>query len=57
MAVQQRIITDMGGRENLSTAKLVLIELIGRDIYVLDETDRRIIRVIRWENEQLKQQR
>jgi len=40
MRVQQEIIKDQGGAANMSTARLVLAELIARDVYYLDETDR-----------------
>jgi hypothetical protein len=42
MNVQAALIADLGGAAELSTARLVLIELIARDIYFLDECDRRI---------------
>jgi len=47
MRVQQEIIKDQGGAANMSTARLVLAELIARDVYYLDETDRRIFRVLK----------
>jgi hypothetical protein len=42
VAFQQELIVDQGGADNLSAAKLALIELIGRDTYFCDEIDRRI---------------
>src|SRR5262245_47768044 len=44
VAVQAGLTEDLGGLEHLSTAQKVLIELVGRDLYLLDETDQRIIR-------------
>lgn len=41
---QNGLIADAGGEKNLSTAKLILIEMIGRDVYFLDECDRRIFK-------------
>ena len=46
MAVRDQMLADMGGESNLSTAKLALIEMIARDVYFLDECDRRIFRAI-----------
>ena len=46
LAVRDKMLADMGGESNLSTAKLMLIEMIARDTYFLDETDRRIFRAI-----------
>jgi len=40
------MLVDLGGESNLSTAKLMLIEMIARDTYFLDETDQRIFRAI-----------
>jgi hypothetical protein len=45
-AMREELIRDQGGVENLSVAKLALIEMIARDTYFLDETDRRIFRAI-----------
>jgi hypothetical protein len=45
-AMREELILDQGGAENLSVAKLALIEMIARDVYFLDECDRRIFRVI-----------
>ena len=45
-AMRQELIADLGGTEELSTAKLALIEMIARDTYFLDEIDRRIFRAI-----------
>jgi hypothetical protein len=44
VAAQAGIADDLGGVDHLSTAQKVLIELVGRDLYLLDETDQRIIR-------------
>jgi hypothetical protein len=44
--MREELIADQGGAENLSVAKLALIEVIARDVYFLDETDRRIFRAI-----------
>ena len=46
IAVQRGITTDLGGEDNVSTATKVLIEVVGRNIAFLDETDRRIFKVI-----------
>jgi hypothetical protein len=46
VAIGDQLLADMGGEENCSTAKLMLIEMIRRDVYFLDETDRRIFKVI-----------
>src|SRR5262249_55483043 len=43
-AGQAGLTQDLGGIEHLSTAQKVLIELVGRDLYLLDETDQRIVR-------------
>src|SRR5262245_28843579 len=40
------MLVDLGGESNLLTAKLMLIEMIARDTYFLDECDRRIFRAI-----------
>jgi len=44
VAVQAGLAEDLGGLEHISTAQKVLIELVGRDLYLLDETDQRIVR-------------
>ena len=44
--MREELISDMGGADNLSVAKLALVEIIARDTYFLDECDRRIFRVI-----------
>ena len=46
LAVREQMLADLGGESNLSTAKLMLIEMIARDTYFLEETDRRIFRAI-----------
>ena len=38
---------DNGGLDNMSTAKLMLVELIYRDTGFLDKSDRRIFRILR----------
>jgi len=43
-AVQAGLTQDLGGLEHLPTAQKVLIELVGRDLYLLAETDQRIVR-------------
>jgi hypothetical protein len=45
-AMREELILDQGGADNLSVAKLALIEMIARDTYFLDECDRKIFRVI-----------
>ena len=45
VAVQAGLIADLGGMEHISTAQKVLVELVGRDLYLLDETDQRIVKV------------
>jgi hypothetical protein len=45
-AMREELIADQGGAENLSVARLALVELIARDVYFLDETDRRIFKAI-----------
>jgi hypothetical protein len=45
-AMREELIADMGGTDQLSTAKLALIEMTARDVYFLDEIDRRIFRAI-----------
>jgi hypothetical protein len=42
VAVGDQLLIDLGGEESCSTAKLLLIELDRRDVYFLDECDRRI---------------
>src|SRR5262245_19375791 len=46
VAVGDQLLADLGGEANCSTAKLMLIEMIRRDVYFLDETDRRIFKAI-----------
>jgi hypothetical protein len=46
VAIGDQLLADLGGEENCSTAKLMLIEMVRRDTYFLDEVDRRIFRVI-----------
>src|SRR5262245_58187557 len=45
-AVREKMLVDLGGESNLSTAKLMLIEMIARDTYFLDECDRRIFKTL-----------
>jgi hypothetical protein len=47
VAVQAGLIADLGGMEHISTAQKVLVELVGRDVYLLDETDQRIVKAYR----------
>jgi hypothetical protein len=44
VAIQVGLIADLGGLEHISTAQKVLVELVGRDLYLLDETDQRIVK-------------
>jgi hypothetical protein len=46
IAVRDEILADQGGAESLSAAKLVLVEMVARDVYFLDEVDRRIFKAI-----------
>ena len=46
MAVQAELIRDLGGPD-IPTAKLLLIELISRDVYFVDECDQRILRTLK----------
>lgn len=46
VAVGDQLLADLGGEENCSTAKLMLIEMIRRDTYFADEIDKRIFRFI-----------
>jgi hypothetical protein len=46
VAVRDEILRDLGGAEGLAATKLVLVELIARDVYFCDEIDRRIFRAI-----------
>jgi hypothetical protein len=45
--IQSELIADLGGEEHISTAARVLIEITTRDLAFLDETDRRIFKVVR----------
>ncbi len=45
VAIQAGLIADLGGMEHISTAQKLLIELVGRHVYLLDETDHRIVQV------------
>jgi hypothetical protein len=47
LRVQAQLIADHGGVEQMSTAKLMIVELIYRDTWFLDESDRRIFRILR----------
>jgi hypothetical protein len=44
--MREELILDMGGAESLSVAKLALVEIIARDTYFLDESERRIFQLI-----------
>jgi hypothetical protein len=44
VAMRDELIADQGGTDNLSVAKLALIEMVARDVYFLDECDKRIMR-------------
>jgi hypothetical protein len=46
VAIGDELLADLGGEENCSTAKLMLIEMVRRDVYFLDETDKRIFRYL-----------
>jgi hypothetical protein len=46
VAVREQILSDLGGAEGLAATKLVLVELIARDTYFIDEIDRRIFKAI-----------
>jgi len=46
-AIQGELTADLGGIEHISTAQKILIELVGRDLYLLDETDQRIVKACR----------
>jgi hypothetical protein len=45
-AFKQALIEDLGGIDNLSAAKLRLIDEIARDHYLADEIDRRVFKMI-----------
>jgi hypothetical protein len=47
VAVQSGLIDDLGGANHVTTAEKVLVELVGRDLYLLDEVDQRIIKLCR----------
>ena len=44
--MRDEILSDLGGAEGLAATKLVLVELIARDVYFCDEIDRRIFKAI-----------
>jgi hypothetical protein len=46
VSVRDEILRDLGGAEGLAATKLVLVELIARDVYFCDEIDRRIFKAI-----------
>jgi hypothetical protein len=46
VAIGDELLADLGGEANCSTAKLMLIEMVRRDVYFCDEIDRRIFRFI-----------
>ena len=47
MEFRNRLIRDQGGMDNLSAARLAVIELAARDAYYLDEQDRRIMKALK----------
>ncbi len=47
VAAQAGLLEDLGGAKNASTAEKIMVELVGRDLYMLDEVDTRIVRVIK----------
>jgi hypothetical protein len=53
VAIGDELLRDLGGEENCSTAKLMLIEMVRRDVYFCDEIDRRIFKFIYEANTQL----
>jgi hypothetical protein len=46
VAIGDELLADLGGEANCSTAKLMLIEMVRRDVYFLDEIDRRTFRFL-----------
>jgi hypothetical protein len=46
VAIGDQLLADLGGEANCSTAKLMLIEMVRRDVYFCDEIDKRIFRYI-----------
>src|SRR4029434_2954458 len=46
VAIGDELLRDLGGEENCSTAKLMLIEMVRRDVYFCDEIDKRIFRYL-----------
>jgi hypothetical protein len=42
LAVEAELLEDLGGADRASKAQKVIVELVGRDLYLLDEGDRRI---------------
>jgi hypothetical protein len=44
VAIGDELLRDLGGEENCSTAKLMLIEMVRRDVYFCDEIDQRIFK-------------
>jgi hypothetical protein len=44
IAIGDALLADLGGEANCSTAKLMLIEMVRRDVYFCDEIDRRIFK-------------
>jgi hypothetical protein len=55
VAIGDQLLADLGGEANCSTAKLMLIEMVRRDVYFCDEIDRRIFKYIYDANTQLPQ--
>jgi hypothetical protein len=46
VAMRDQLIEERGGTDSLSVAQLAIIELIARDVYFVDEIDRRIFDAI-----------
>jgi hypothetical protein len=46
VAIGDQLLADLGGEANCSTAKLMLIEMVRRDVYFADEIDKRIFRYL-----------
>ena len=47
MEFRDQLIRDQGGMDNLSAARLAVIELAVRDAYYLEEQDRRIMKALK----------
>jgi hypothetical protein len=46
VAIGDQLLADLGGEANVSTQQLMLIEMVRRDVYFLDEIDQRTFRFI-----------